>query len=122
MNADRWRGLDCADDIALLESTWRKGMKDLIRRTQKEAFKFGLRVNPTKKIMTKVDRTMIDDREVGPIDDFCYLGSLITADSNRYKKVKMRIGKVNVAFRRLERMRNNKRWSMKAKIRLDMTP
>lgn len=42
---------------------------------------------------------------LGPwVIDFCYLGSLITADSSCDKEVNLRIGKANDASGRLKRI------------------
>lgn len=46
----------------------------------------------------KFDSIMINDREVGPVDEFCHLGSLITARSICDKEVKICIGKANAAL------------------------
>jgi len=65
-------------------------MKELTDRTHKEAAKFGLNINPEKTKIMKVGRwdetddekIMIDGREVKPVDAFCYLCSLMMADSS----------------------------------------
>src|SRR6218665_3838025 len=114
VNEDRLRDLDFADDIALLENSW-KGMKELTDRTQKEAAKFGLNINPEKaKIMkvgrwdeTEDEKIMIGGREVKSVDAFCYLGSLMLADSSCDSEVKVCIGKANAAFGRLDKIWNN---------------
>src|SRR6218665_1077511 len=70
INGDRLENQDFANNIALLENFW-KGMKELTDRTQKEAAKFGLNINPEKtKIMkvgrwdeTEDEKIMIDGRD-----------------------------------------------------------
>lgn len=64
-----------------------------------------------KKIMmvrnwNEADRIMIDDIQVGPVDEFCYLGSLMTADSNCYKEVKKSTGKANAVFGKLKSLKD----------------
>ena len=73
--------LDFADDIALVENFW-KGMKELTDRTQKEAAKFGLNINPEKTRIMKVGRwdkaedekIMIDGKEVKSVEAFLLPG------------------------------------------------
>ena len=59
VNGDRLGDLNFADDIALLENSW-KGMKELTDRTQKEAAEFGLRAHcfvlPTKDTRNFIPR------------------------------------------------------------------
>ena len=123
VNGDRLRDLDFADDIALLDNTWR-GMKDITSKTQAEAAKVGLAINPEKTKIMKVgkwnedDKIVIDDREVESVDAFCYLGSLITADSSCDREIKIRIGKANAAFGKLTKIWKKNGFSMKTKIRL----
>jgi len=111
INGDRLAHLDFVDDIVLLENSW-KGMKELTDRTQKEAAKFGLNINPEKtKIMkvgrwdeTEDEKIMIDGKEVKSVDAFCYLGSLMTAVSSCDREVKVLIGKANVTFGKLAKI------------------
>src|SRR6218665_3524034 len=101
-------------------------MKELTARTQKEAAKFGLNINPEKtKIMkvgrwneTEDEKIMIDGKEVKSVDAFCYLGSLMTADSSCDREVKVRIEKANAIFGRLDKIWKKNGCSTKTKIRL----
>src|SRR6218665_2566554 len=79
VNGDRLGDLDFADDIALLENSW-KGMKDLTDRTQKEAAK--------------------------------------EADSSCDRKIKVRIGRANATFGRLDKILKKNGCSTTTKIRL----
>ena len=77
VNGGRLGDLDFADDIALWKNSW-KGMQDLTDRTQKEAAKFGLNINPEKTKIMKIGRwdeaedekSMIDGREVESVAAF----------------------------------------------------
>src|SRR6218665_1733508 len=101
-------------------------MKELTDRTQKEAAKFGLNINPEKTKIMKVGRwdetedgkLMTDGREVKSVDAFCYLGSLMTADSSCDREVKVRIGKANATFGRLDKIWKKNGCSIETKIRL----
>jgi len=73
----RLEDLDFEIDIALLENSW-KGMKELTDRTQKEAARFGLNINPEKTKITKVviwdeadyEKIMIGGKEVKLVGAF----------------------------------------------------
>src|SRR6218665_484288 len=111
VNGDRLGDLDFADDIALLENSW-KGMKDPTDRTQKEAAKFGLNIHPEKTKIMKVGRwdeaedekIMIDGRLVESVDAFCYLGSVMAVDSSCDREIKVRIGRANATFGRFDKI------------------
>src|SRR5688572_2798671 len=95
VNGDRLRDLDFADEIALLDNTWR-GMKDITSKTQAAAAKVGLAINPEKRKIMKVGKwtedDTIEDREVEFVDALCYLGSLMTADTRCNREIKICIG------------------------------
>lgn len=62
----------------------------------------------------ETDKIMIDKKEVGAMDDFCYLGSLIVEDSScDDKEVEICIWKAHVAFGLLEKMWKNNACSLK---------
>lgn len=123
IDGDRLSDLDFADDIALLDNTW-EGIKELTCRVEEEAARVGLTINPEKtKIMKvgkwrKTDEIRIADRNVDIVEDFCYLGSTLSADSRCDKEIKSRIGKANAAFGRLEKVWKSNGCSLKIKIRL----
>src|SRR5688572_8183106 len=128
MGASKLSDLDFADDIALLENTW-DGIKEITGKVQEEAARVGLAINPEKtKIMRigkwqEADGIKIDNKTIDVVDDFCYLGITLTADSSCDKEIRIRIGKANAAFGRLEKVRLEKVWksngcSVKIKIRL----
>lgn len=94
---------------------------NMTQRTQEEAAKVGLTINSdiTKIMMVEKlnegDMIMIDDREVGSVDEFCYLGNLIRAGSSCDKEVKSPNRKAN-ALVKLERIWKNKGCSIETKI------
>src|SRR6218665_1534388 len=82
--------------------------------------------NPEKTKIMKVgkwdkaedEKTMIDGREVESMDTFCYLGSVITGDSSCDREIKVRIGRANATFGRLNKIWEKNGCSIKTKIRL----
>src|SRR6218665_13660 len=81
-------------------------------RTQKEEAKFGLNINREKTKIMKVgkwneaedEKIMIDGREVESVDAFCYIGSLMAAESNCDREIKVCIGRANATFGRLDKI------------------
>ena len=52
----------------------------------------------------EADKIKIDNKPIDVVDDFCYLGSTLAADSSCDKEIRIRIGKANAAFGRLEKI------------------
>jgi hypothetical protein len=115
--------LDFADDIALLDDSW-EGMKDLTSRVEKEAGSVGLRINSGKTKLMVVGNMgtpqiiMVDGKQVEEVDEFCYLGSVISGDTSCDKDIRTRLGKANATFTRLNTIWRNKSLDCKIKIRL----
>ena len=61
---------------------------------------------------------MIDGKDVTLVDVFCYLGSLMMADSSCAREVKVCIVKANATFGRLDKIWKKNGCSIKTKIRL----
>src|SRR3984885_2110199 len=123
INGGRLKDLDVADDIALLDNTW-NGMKELTSKVQEEAAKVGLTINAEKTKIMKIgkwldtEEIMIENKEIEVVDTFCYLGSSMKADSSCDEEIRVRIGKANTAFGRLEKIWKTSGLSIKIKIRL----
>ena len=72
----RLTDLDFADDIALLDSTW-KGMAELTKNIEKEAGMVGLRINADKTKLMEVGKLeasqniLVGGKQV-EVHDFCY--------------------------------------------------
>ena len=86
-NSERLTDLDFADDIVLMDTTW-EGMMRLTSRIETEAGAVGLRINADKtKLMAvghmgKSQSIMAEGRQVESVAEFCYLGSVISDNSN----------------------------------------
>ena len=98
---------DFADDIALMEDTWH-GMAEITTRVEREAGAVGLRINAGKtKLMVVSNVTdkgyiMAGGQVVETVEDFCYLGSVMSDNSSCDKDIKTRLGKANSVFGRLD--------------------
>ena len=113
--------LDIADDIAVLEKSWR-GMQELISRVEVEAGAVGLRMNAVKtKVMMigHVDPEQNIQAEENTIEDvtkFCYLGSVLSNDSSCDKDINTRLVKANSTFGRLHCIWRSKALNIKIKV------
>ena len=115
--------LDFADDIALLSETWNE-MQEITNKVEDEAKKVGLHINTQKTKLVKIGK--IEDvrtiqaggGQVEEVEQFCYLGSVITNDSSCDKEIKTRLGKANTTFGRLTNIWRNKSLNVKVKVRL----
>jgi hypothetical protein len=99
-------------------------MRELTSRIEKEAESVGLRINADKtKLMAagKIGASQIitaGGKQVQEVDEFCYLGSVISGDSSCDKDIKTRLGKANATFVRLNNIWRNKSLNCRIKIRL----
>jgi hypothetical protein len=99
---ERLEDLDYADDICLLSQSY-KDMTEKLEDLNKEAVKFGLKMNASKtkaikinsKIKTKLE---VNGNIIEETEKFQYLGSLVTTDGEAEEDVKNRISKANSAF------------------------
>jgi len=115
--------LDFADDIALLSKT-RNEMQEITDNVEDEARKVGLHINTQKTKLVKIGKiegtnpVQAGGGQVEEVEQFCYLGSVITNDSSCDKEIKTRMGKANSTFGRLLNIWRNKRLNVKVKVRL----
>jgi len=105
---ERLMDLDFADDIPLLDIERWDGIKQLTERVQTEAANVGLAINPDKTKVMKIGKWQGTDRivieEIEEVEDFCYLGSVMSSNSSCDKEINTRMGKANAVFGRLERI------------------
>ena len=87
--------------------------------------KVGLAINPDKTKVMKIgkwqggtDRIVIEEVPIEEVEDFCYLGSVMSSDSSCDKEIKTRMGKANAVFGRLEKIWKSNGCSVDTKVRL----
>ena len=84
----------------------------------------GLHINTQKTKLVKngkivgVRTIQAGGEQVEEVEQFCYLGSVITNDSSCDKEIKTRLGKANTTFGRLTNIWRNKSLNVKVKVRL----
>lgn len=114
--------LDFADDLVLLSSR-SDHLQVKTDRLDKFSSQTGLNINIMKtKVMSinSVNPTPITvkNKVLDPVEDFTYLGSLISKDNGAMKDIQSRLGKARGAFARLQPIWKSKQCSLKTKLRL----
>ena len=111
-----------ADDIDLVANSSEQ-LQTLTDRINESSKRFGLKINTQKaKTMSTIKhhetiKVTINDEDVEQVEEFTYLGGVVTEDGRSSKDIKRRIGLASAAFGQLTKM-----WksdiSLKIKIRL----
>jgi hypothetical protein len=99
---DRLEGLDFSDEIYLLSQRY-SDMKDKLVRLQEEAKLAGLNinVNETKEMRINTqteEKQSIGNKEIEQVENFIYLGSIVTQDGGTDQDINQRIIKANADF------------------------
>ena len=112
-----------ADDIDLVSTSSEQLQQSLVEVTER-ANKAGLQVNIGKTKSMTFGRQhpptpiKVEDKEVDTVEEFEYLGSLITRDNDCSKEIKRRIGKVYGALSGFNKLWNSKVISLGTKIKV----
>ena len=114
--------LDFADDVALLSHNARQ-MKGKTERLCKFGESLGLHVNSEKSKLMRLKTSNKENIEVNGcalenVEEFTYLGSIISTDGGTDKDILARIGKARTAFAMLKNIWRSKQISLKTKLRL----
>ena len=114
--------LDFADDLAVISDT-HSHLQDKSDRLSNFAVRTGLHINqkktkamfvhaPTASLIT------INVETLECIEDFTYLGSLISNDNAAHKDIQARLKIARGVYSRLRNIQRSKQYSLKTKIRL----
>ena len=123
LDGNKLADLAFADDIALLDDTW-SGMQELTSSIEEEARKVGLYMNTGKTKLMKIgsfeetESIQVGGGQIENVEEFCYLGSVISRDGSCDKEIRTRMGKANTTFGRLTNIWKSKRLHLQVKIRL----
>lgn len=114
--------LDYADDICLLSHNF-NNMQSKINTLVENASKAGLKVNipKTKSLRINTNNTdplKIQEHPLLDVDNFCYLGSILTTSGGSKEDIAYRIAKANQAFGALNKIWKSSRITLRTKIRL----
>jgi hypothetical protein len=123
LDGNKLADLAFADDIALLDDTW-SGMQELTSSIEEEARKVGLYMNTGKTKLMKIgsfketESIQVGGGQIENVEEFCYLGSVISRDGSCDKEIRTRMAKANTTFGRLTNIWKSKRLNLHVKIRL----
>lgn len=114
--------LEYADDICLLAHK-KTHMKDKLDDVHKQAAKFGLKINIAKtKIMCinvqSQQQFEINGQAIENVQQFCYLGSIISVTGGSSEDIQSRVRKGRAAFGSLDKVWRSSHISRNTKIRL----
>lgn len=114
--------LDFADDLALLSAN-HTNMQAKTDRLNNFARQVGLTINTSKTQVLCVNSIptgpiLVGEEPLEFVEDFTYLGSLISKDSGASKDIKARLGKAQGAFSLLRSIWRSKQYSLKTKMLL----
>ena len=115
--------LDFADDIALL-STTRSQMQTKMERLKNFAQQTGLVINKKKteammvNVSPETPPLSLNGELITSVEDFTYLGSVISKDNGAQKDIQARLNKARGAFARLRPIWKSKTYSHKTKMHI----
>jgi hypothetical protein len=123
IQGQRINNLRFADDVDLLETN-RDGLQLNLEKVNEAAEIMGLQINVSKTKSMVFGRESIEQNlqlgqtEVENVQEFVYLGSLITWDNDCSKEIKNRIGKASGAMTKLRKTWSRKEISLATKVQL----
>lgn len=114
--------LDFADDLAVLSSNYTH-LQEKTDRLNQYAKQTGLNINGSKTQVMCINSTpnapiIVNGETVDYVEDFTYLGSLVSKDNATKKDIRARLGKAHRVFARLHSIWKSKQYSLRTKVRL----
>jgi hypothetical protein len=113
-----------ADDVFLLSHRL-SGIQEKIKDVEKIGKKVGLKINETKKNVmrintntSKMEKIEINRKELEEVNEYSYLGSIVTGGAGADEDVTSRIKEANMAFVQLYRIWKNKNIRTKTKLKM----
>ena len=114
--------LDFADDLAVLSSNLTH-LQEKTDRLNKFAEQTGLNINTAKTQVMCLNTTprtpvTVNGHKLDYVEDFTYLGSLVSKEDATQKDIRARLGKAHSVFIRLQSIWKSKQYSLRTKVRL----
>ena len=114
--------LDFVDDLAFL-SVKLDHLQEKTGRLERYAKQTGLTINTSKTQVMSINTTpttpvTVNGEPLEFVQDFTYVGSLISKDNGGQKDIKARLGKARCAFAKLQNIWKSNQYTTKTKIRL----
>lgn len=119
---ERLEDLDFADDICLLSHTF-KDMSEKLKELEAEAQRVGLKINTAKTKEIRMNSTnkhplAVKDEEIEQVENFCYLGSIVSKNGGAAEDVECRIKKAKGAFAQLRPVWKSREILLKVKLKI----
>lgn len=100
--------LDFADDLALLSQNVQQ-MKSKTTKLEETANQIGLNINKSKTKVMKINgkgkqKIKVESGELEEVEEFSYLGSVLSRSGGTDEDIKTRIGKAQAAFMMLQEL------------------
>ena len=114
--------LDFADDLALL-SYRIQDMRDKTRALEVQGAKVGLKINATKTKLMRIgtkrgDGVSVEGGRIEEVDEFTYLGSIVSKKGGTDEDIQAGIGKARQAFAMLRPIWRSMALTTKTKLRV----
>ena len=114
--------LDFADDLALLSHRI-QDIRDKTRALEVQSAKVGLKINATKTKLMSIgikcgDGVSVAGERVEEVDEFTYLGSIVSKKGDTDEDIQARIGKARQAFAMLRPIWRSTALTTKTKLRV----
>ena len=114
--------LDFADDIALVSHN-RTQMQQKTKLMASTASSAGLYINTEKTKTLRINTVcqesiLVNDKQIENVDNFVYLGSVVTVDGGADQDILARVGKARTAFMMLKNIWSAKYISLKTKLKI----
>ena len=114
--------LDFADDLALLSHRI-QDMRDKTRALEDQSAKVGLKINAAKTNLMRIgtkrdDSVLIAGERVEEVDEFTYLGSIVSKKGGTDEDIQVRIGKAGQAFAMLKPVWRSTALTTRTKLRI----
>ena len=114
--------LDCADDLALLSHRM-QDMRDKTRALEVQSAKVGLKINATKTKLMRIgtkrgDGVSVAGEPIDEVDEFTYLGSIVSKTGGTDEDIQAQIGKARQAFAMLSPIWRSTAPTTKIKLRV----
>jgi hypothetical protein len=117
------KALRFADDQAMLAGS-KKGLQEIMNKLTQVSEKYGMRINTKKTkvmVISKKEGKRVEievyGKNIEQVQEFCYLGSLITEDARCSKEIRRRIAIAKEAFyKRKELMQSKLKLNLKKRM------
>ena len=98
------KALRFADDQAMLAGT-QEGLQQMMEHLERTSKEYGMKINSKKTKVMKISRKkkttvriIINGERIEQVEEFCYLGSVVTTDAKCHSEIRRRIAMGKEAF------------------------